>query len=175
MNRLLRTRFVAAAALALGTLGAASVAQARSDVYFSVGVQGPGGHLHPATVYVQPAPVYVQPRPVYPHPRPVYVEPQPVFVPGSGHHGQHRYDDHRGNRHDAPGWERRGPYGDHDGNGVINLYDPNSPRNQHRQARLFGPFGDLDRDGIMNQDDRDRDGDGVRNRWDQFPDDPYRY
>lgn len=175
MNRLLNTRFVAATALALGALAAASVAQARSDVYFSIGVQGPGGYVQPAPVYVQPAPVYLQPRPVYAHPRPVYVEPQPVFVPGPGHHGQHQYGYDQGRRQDTPTWERRGPYGDHDGNGIINLHDPNSPRNQNRHARLYGPFGDLDGDGVMNQDDRDRDGDGVRNRWDRFPDDPYRY
>ena len=71
-------------------------------------------------------------------------------------------------------WERRGPYGDRDGDGIANRDDPDSPRNQRRHARLYGPYGDLDRDGIMNQDDRDRDGDGIRNRHDRFPDDPSR-
>lgn len=70
-------------------------------------------------------------------------------------------------------WERRGPYGDRDRDGIANRYDPDSPRNQ-RYARRFGPYGDLDRDGIINRDDRDRDGDGVRNRYDQFPNDPDR-
>ena len=67
-------------------------------------------------------------------------------------------------------WERRGPYGDRDRDGVPNAYDNQNDRNG-RYARRFGPFGDLDRDGIINRDDRDRDGDGVRNRRDQFPDD----
>ncbi|MBI2768285.1 MAG: hypothetical protein HYX47_01570 [Burkholderiales bacterium] len=61
MNLIPSTRFLAAAVLAAAALGAATAAQARSDVYFSVGVQGP-----PA-VYVQPAPVYVQPQ-AYPAP-----------------------------------------------------------------------------------------------------------
>ena len=70
-------------------------------------------------------------------------------------------------------WERRGPYGDRDRDGIANRYDPDSPRNQ-RHSRRFGPYGDLDRDGIRNQDDRDRDGDGIRNRRDRYPDDPRR-
>jgi hypothetical protein len=71
-------------------------------------------------------------------------------------------------------WERRGPYGDRDRDGIANRDDPDSPRNQRRHARLYGPNGDLDRDGIANQDDRDRDGDGIRNRRDRYPDDPSR-
>ena len=67
-------------------------------------------------------------------------------------------------------WERRGPYGDRDRDGIANKDDPDSPRNQ-RQARRHGPNGDLDRDGIVNREDRDRDGDGVRNGRDRFPDD----
>ena len=167
MKRFIPTKSLAAAGLVLGALGAASAAHARSDVYFSVGVQAPG-------VHVQPAPVYVQPRPVYVAPRPVYVEPQSVYVPEPSHNGQYGYEDDRG-RYDSPAWQRRGPYGDHDGDGIANISDPDSPRNQRRFARLYGPYGDLDRDGIMNMEDRDRDGDGVRNRHDRFPDDPYRY
>ena len=60
MNSLIRTRFIAAAALALGALGAMSAAHARSDVSFFVGVQAP--------VYVEPAPIYVQPRHFYVQP-----------------------------------------------------------------------------------------------------------
>ena len=52
------TRTLAAAAVVLGGLAAASAAHARSDVHFSIGLNVPG-------VYVQPAPVYVQPAPVY--------------------------------------------------------------------------------------------------------------
>jgi hypothetical protein len=82
-------------------------------------------------------------------------------------------------------WERRGPYGDRDRDGVANRYDrdkdgdgiPNARddrpnrNNYARDQRRFGPNGDLDGDGIRNQDDRDRDGDGVRNRRDNYPDD----
>ena len=145
MKSLLLAKGVAAAALAVAAFAAASAAHARSDVYFWGGVQS-------APVYGEPAPVYVQPQPAY---------------------GQYRYDD--GARYRDQSWERRGPYGDHDHDGIANIHDPDSPRNQRRFARLYGPYGDLDGDGIMNQDDRDRDGDGVRNRHDRFPDDPYRY
>ena len=63
-------------------------------------------------------------------------------------------------------WERRGPQGDRDGDGIANRDDPDN--------RRFGPYGDLDRDGIQNRHDRDRDGDGVRNRNDRWPDNPRR-
>ena len=63
-------------------------------------------------------------------------------------------------------WERRGPNGDRDGDGIANRDDPDN--------RRFGPYGDLDRDGIQNRYDRDRDGDGVRNNRDRFPDNPRR-
>ena len=75
MNPSISTKFVAAAALTLAAFGAASAAHARSDVYFSVGVQVPGVYVEPAPVYVRPLPVYVEPRPVYVAPRPVYVQP----------------------------------------------------------------------------------------------------
>lgn len=70
-------------------------------------------------------------------------------------------------------WERRGPHGDRDRDGIANRYDRD---NDNRRmggpgAHRFGPNGDLDRDGILNRDDRDRDGDGVRNRRDNYPDD----
>lgn len=88
-------------------------------------------------------------------------------------------------------WERRGPYGDRDRDGIANRYDrdkdgdgiPNARderpnRDQYaradRRAHRFGPYGDIDRDGIENQDDRDRDGDGVRNHRDRYPNDPDR-
>jgi PXPV repeat (3 copies) len=79
----------AAATLAVAALGFAGAAQARDNVFWSVGVGSPGVefnvgnapqvYVQPAPVYVQPAPVYVQPAPVY-YPRPVYVQPQPVYV-----------------------------------------------------------------------------------------------
>jgi hypothetical protein len=49
-------------------------------------------------------------------------------------------------------WERRGPYGDRDRDGIPNRYD---------QAQALRPNGD-------------RDGDGVRNRDDRFPYNPNR-
>lgn len=142
MKHLISTQSLAAIALTLGAFAAASSAHARSDVYFSVGVQVPG-------IYVQPAPV----------------QPRPIFMPAPGHYG--RYDD--GRRHAGKHWQRRGPYGDHDRDGIANVYDSGGPRNQWRQSRLYGPYGDLDRDGIRNQWDRDVDGDGVRNRYDRVP------
>jgi hypothetical protein len=72
MNSLTRTRFIAAAALALAGFGAASAAHARTDVFFSVALPGPA--------YVQPAPVYVQPRPVYTQPQVVYTQPRVVYT-----------------------------------------------------------------------------------------------
>jgi len=73
----------AAGVLAFAAMGFAGVAQARDNVFWSVGVGSPGvavnvGNAFP--VYTQPAPVYVQPAPVYYQPAPVYVQPAPVYV-----------------------------------------------------------------------------------------------
>jgi hypothetical protein len=95
----------AAVALALAAAGTASVAQARSNVYFSVGANvAPGVTLgvsnapvyyppvYAAPAYYQPAPVYYQPAPVYYEPgpvvysTPVYVRPAPVYY---GRHWRH--------------------------------------------------------------------------------------
>lgn len=162
MNHLISTKSLAAIALTLGAFAAASSAQARSDVYFSIGVQSPGYYAQPAPVYVQPAPVYVQPAPIYVQPRQIYMAPPAYY-------GRHD----NGRRHDGQRWQR-GPYGDRDRDGIANVYDTGGPRNQWRQSRLDGPYGDLDRDGIRNQWDRDIDGDGVRNRYDRVPNNPNR-
>lgn len=86
----------ATAALAVAALSFAGSAQARDDVFWSVGVGAPGVSLNVGNagpvymqpqpvyieqqpVYVQPAPVYYQPRPVFVRPAPVYVQPQPVY------------------------------------------------------------------------------------------------
>ena len=85
-----RSAFVRAAAgasVALAALGTATVAQARSDVFFSIGANvAPGVNLgvsnapyYPQPVYVQ-RPVYVQPQSYYYQPAPVYYEPEPVYV-----------------------------------------------------------------------------------------------
>jgi hypothetical protein len=108
MKRLLSAKSIAVAALALGAVGAASAAHARSDVFFSIGVPG---------AYVSNAPVYVQPQPVYVPPQPVYYE-----------RGYYERDHHRHWRHDR----RAGPFGDRDRDGVVNRYD-RAPRNPHRR------------------------------------------
>ncbi|HSV47486.1 MAG TPA: YXWGXW repeat-containing protein [Ramlibacter sp.] len=125
-----------------------------------------------------------------------------VWVPGQWMRDRqgYAYREHRwvqrgdGQWHLAGGnWERRGPGGDRDGDGIANRHDrdrdgdgipnrldnrPNQPHHpgdyasdQRGWRRHFGPNGDIDRDGILNKDDRDRDGDGVRNRVDRYPDD----
>jgi hypothetical protein len=77
-------------------------------------------------------------------------------------------------------WQRRGPNGDRDGDGVANRYDRDRDgdgiRNRDERRSMgnnrgnrFGPNGDYDRDGIANRHDRDIDGDGVRNSRDEFP------
>ncbi|MHB1198178.1 MAG: hypothetical protein ACYCZ6_01195 [Polaromonas sp.] len=73
----------AAAALALAAMGFAGAAQARDNVFWSVGVGTPGVSLNVGNgfpVYVEPQPVYIQPQPVYVQPAPVYYQPRPVFV-----------------------------------------------------------------------------------------------
>ncbi len=79
MNRFFSAKSLVAATLATAALGAATVAEARPDVYFSVGFQNGPAWADPAPVYVQRQPVYVQPRPVFVQPEPVYVRP-PVFA-----------------------------------------------------------------------------------------------
>lgn len=68
-------------------------------------------------------------------------------------------------------WERRGPYGDRDGDGIANRYDRDRNGDGIADNRRMGPNGDLDRDGVANRNDRDRDGDGIRNSRDRHPDD----
>ena len=134
MKRLFSAKPLLAAAVACAGLAAASGAQARSDVFLSIGVQVPFGYVEPAPVYVQPQPVYVEPRPVYvqPHtvyvqpqpvyvqPHPVYVQPQPVYYGSHRHHGHYGHHGHRGHR---------GHWRDHDRDGVPNRYDraPHNP------------------------------------------------
>lgn len=92
----------AAVAVALAAAGTATVAQARSDVYFSIGANVapgvtlgvsngyyPGPVYYPAPVYVRPAPIYYEPAPVYYGAAPVYVRPAPVYV--QPRHRKHRH------------------------------------------------------------------------------------
>lgn len=151
-----------------------------------------------AQLYVQIAP----PQPIYevaPDPRPGH-----VWVPGHYEWRGDQYTWIRGHwMAERPGyayveprwvqrangqwymvgnnWERRGPYGDRDRDGIANRDDwdrdgdgiPNRYDNNSRRHRM-GPYGDLDRDGIQNRHDRDIDGDGIRNRRDDFPYNPRR-
>ena len=101
------------ATLAVAAMSFAGSAQARDNVYWSVGVGTPGAvvnvgnagpvyqprpvyvqqqpvYVQPQPVYVQPAPVYYQPRPVFVRPQPVYVAPQPVYYQRPhGHYRRH--------------------------------------------------------------------------------------
>lgn len=71
-------------------------------------------------------------------------------------------------------WERRGPWGDRDGDGVANRYDRDrdgdgiANRYDNNRNRT-SPNADFDRDGVANRYDRDTDGDGVRNARDRHP------
>lgn len=102
----------AAAALALAAIGTATVAEARSNVYFSVGANvAPGVSLgvsnapvyYGAPVYV-PAPVYYQPAPIV-YSAPVYYggpvyRPAPVVYVGPRYYSRHGgYYRHHGGRH----------------------------------------------------------------------------
>ena len=102
-----------AATLAFASISFSGIAQARDNVYWSVGVGSPGVGINvgnavpiytqPQPVYVQPAPIYIQPQPVYTQPRPNYFygQPQVVYVQpvqpgwnrehGRGHERHHGY------------------------------------------------------------------------------------
>lgn len=81
MNRFFSAKFLVAATLATAALGAATVAEARPDVYFSIDFQNGPTWVEPAPVYVQPRQLYLQPRPVYVQPAPVYARPPVFFSP----------------------------------------------------------------------------------------------
>ena len=121
----------AIATLAVAAMGFAGSAQARDNVYWSVGVGAPGvgvnvGNAYPQPVYVQPQPVYVQPQPVYIQPAPVYYQPRPVVVqpqvvygePEPVYYGRHHgWQRHHGGYYDrgqdyAPVYYQRDQRGD---------------------------------------------------------------
>lgn len=106
ISRFACVKAVAAVGLAVAALGTASVAQARSDVYFSIGADiAPGVTLgvsnapyyRPATVYsyYQPPTVYyTSPPPVVYYPGPVvyqpsYFAPVVTYVRPRHHHRHH--------------------------------------------------------------------------------------
>ena len=136
-------------ALALSGALAAGMAQARSDVQWSVTIGAPIGvpvYSQPYPVYSQPYPIYTQPQPVYTRPYPVYSQPVPVYQHQQPWRGHAQYQE-------PTRWDR-------DGDGVPNRYD-----------RLYNPRWDRDGDGIPNRyerraewgHDRDRDRDGIPN------------
>ena len=104
--KLSRPLVAAFAALALAGVGTA--AQARDNVYWSLGINaapgvavGVGNYapVYPQPVYVAPQPVYVAPPPVYVSRPAVVVAPAPVWYYGYGHRGHHRGWEHRHGRH----------------------------------------------------------------------------
>ncbi len=113
-------KWAAAASVAGAALLGASAAQARSDVFFNLGVNLPPigvaignapAYYEPAPVYYAPPPVYYRPAPVYYQPAPVYYQPRVVVAPGYGHgHGWRGHDDRRGGRHDGYSRAQYGGY-----------------------------------------------------------------
>lgn len=110
----------AMATLAVAAMGFAGAAQARDNVYWSVGVGTPGAvvnvgnaspvYVQPQPVYVQPQPVYVQPAPRYYQPRPVYVQPAPVYLAPQPVYYDRPHRGH-GRRHDGYYQQPRNGYG----------------------------------------------------------------
>ena len=96
MNLFFSRKLLAAVTLATAGLGAATVAEARPDVYVSIGFQSGPAWVEQAPVYVQPRPVYVQPAPVYVRP-PVFVRPHEVYghPHWGGYHAHHEWERER--------------------------------------------------------------------------------
>ncbi|WP_313078896.1 hypothetical protein [Pulveribacter sp.] len=106
--------WLAAAGVGLALLVGAGTAQARSDVYWSVGVGVPGvvigaGNAAPV-YYTPPAPVYYAPPPVvyappvYRAPRPVYYAPPVVVSPPVGYYRGHGHGHRRGHHGHRRDW-----------------------------------------------------------------------
>ena len=122
MNRLFSTKSLVVAAVALGAVGLASAAHARSDVTLSIGVNAPYGYVQPASLYVQPQTVY------YGHRR---VEPRGPYGDWDHDGIPNRFD--RDPRHfDQRVIYQRGPWGDADHDGVPNRFD-RAPLNPYRR------------------------------------------
>ena len=85
MSHSARVRLIALAFIGAAGLAASGGAQARDNVFWSIGIASPGvsiGVANAAPVYVQPAPVYVQPAPVVvQRPVAVYAPPPVVYRP----------------------------------------------------------------------------------------------
>jgi hypothetical protein len=87
---------------------------------------------------------------VYLHAAPVYAHPQPIYLPAPNHH--RNFDE--GRRYDEPRGDRFNNHGRED-------YPRAYPLHNTWQTQLYGPNGDLDRDGVVN-------------RRDHHPNNPYR-
>lgn len=130
MKRLFSAKSLVVASLALGAVGLASAAHARSDVVLSIGLNVPvAGYVHQAPVYVAPQPVYVQPRTVYygNEYRPV----QRAAWRDADRDGIPNIYDRDSRFYDARMAQRRGGWRDTDRDGVANRWD-NAPRNPYR-------------------------------------------
>ncbi|MES2939126.1 MAG: hypothetical protein V4864_15680 [Pseudomonadota bacterium] len=108
-------KWLSSVLVALLALGATGLAQARDNVYWSVGVNAaPGvtlgvGNVGPVVVappvYYAPQPVYVAPPPVVYRPAPVYYAPAPVYYGaapvyyGPRGHWRHKHRHGHGHRH----------------------------------------------------------------------------
>ena len=187
MNR----KTLLAAALAAGSLmGLASVAQATPAVVAGTGAypgttyQYPGavypygtpGYSYPAqTVMVQPAP----PAPIYeavPATREGYLWAPGHYVWDNGRYvwrGGEWMAARPGYAWQAAHWEQRSDGSWYLVGGTwVRSDDYAYNRGDRRMER--GPNGDIDHDGIRNRDDNDRDGDGVANWRDNYPNNPNR-
>ncbi|HEY0823142.1 MAG TPA: YXWGXW repeat-containing protein [Ramlibacter sp.] len=170
MNR----KTLIAAALAAGSLmGVASVAHAVPAVVAGTGAAPvypyPGGTVYPYghQVVVQPAP----PAPLYepiPAQRAGYIWAPGHYVwNGSQYVWQrgHWLEMRQGYAWQAPHWQQRA-----DGSWYLAGGTWVRTDNLAYERRMNrGANGDMDHDGIRNADDDDRDGDGVANWRDDFP------
>ena len=134
-------RKIAAASLVLAGLLAAGLAQARSEVNWSISIGGPigvefsGQRHHPYPVYQYPREVLVPvPAPVIVYPAYGVAYPDREYGGGYNRHGRAQY-----------------PHWDHDGDGIPNRHD-----------RSYTPRWDRDGDGIPNRHER-----AYKPRWDR--------
>lgn len=104
------------AALAVAGALVTGAAQARDNVYWSIGINAPldpygasiGTTISNGPVYVRPAPVYYPAPPVYYAPPPVVYRPAPVYyVPPPVYVGGGYYDGWHHHRHHHRGWRGR--------------------------------------------------------------------
>lgn len=99
-----------------------------------------------------------------------HAAPVPVWVPGHWTWDGHRHAWRAGH------WRAPQPVYVQPKYGYVQPgYGHVQPGPAHFPRRLHRPYRDRDRDGIPNRYDRDRDGDGVPNRFDRRPNNGWRY